>query len=418
VLTATFKILADTPSAPLQTIARAPRPRSRAEHRAAGARSKHDPHRDDPTVVSDAAFAQARDRMPLGYGMALTLILADRFAREQQDALRWKQFRLLALDGTLIDLPCQGRLADCFGVARGRRGGRSPQARLVMLQFPLARVPYRYALEPRRQAEKAMAGPLLEALQEGDLVLMDRGFWSYGLFCRIAGRSAHFAIREIAQARLRPVRTLGPEDTLVRYAPSDRKWPALGLPPAMDLRRIAYQVRGFRPGAVITNVTDPAVISRDEWVGMATGCAAGHALDPALYHRRWQIQTSFSELKVIQRIEALRGRMPESIRYELSGHLLLYLMVRWLMVEAAQASGQDPLRLSFTGALREVRVLVVALTTSSAAWARHVLLPRLLKRIAGHVVPHRPGRHYPRPNDTRVRDVGYGQKKQPSKLIG
>ena len=49
--------------------------------------------------------------------------------------------------------------------------------------------------------------------------------------------------------------------------------------------------------------------------------------------------------------------------------------------------------------------------------ARRVLLPRLLDRIAGHIVPERPGRHYPRPNDTKTRDIGYGQKKRPSKLV-
>jgi hypothetical protein len=43
--------------------------------------------------------------------------------------------------------------------------------------------------------------------------------------------------------------------------------------------------------------------------------------------------------------------------------------------------------------------------------------PTQLDRIAGHAVPERPGRHYPRPNDTTTRDIGDGRKKRPSKLI-
>lgn len=420
VLTTTFKILADAPHPPLATRgsgAPPPWPNNRAGRRAAKARSKHDPRRDDPKQVSEEAYVQARARMPLDFWIALILLLADRFARERDAALRWKQFRLLALDGTLVNLPRQPALAAHYGTAKGGRGGRVPQARLVMLQFPLARVPYRFALGPKGRAEKTMAGPLLKSLRKNDLLLMDRGFWSYGLFCRVVEQEAYFAIRQIAQAHLTHRCTLGPKDTLVRYAPKDPKWRKLGLPEALELRRVVYQVRGFRPSAVITNVTDPELISRAEWVGMTTTHEAGRVLDDSIYHRRWEIETSFSELKVVQKMKALRGRTPGSIDYEIASHVLLYLLVRWLMVEAALEHGEDPLRLSFTEALREIVLMVQTLMTASPSRVRKVLLPRLLGRIAGHHVPLRPGRHYPRPNDTKVKNNGHGNKRMPSRIV-
>jgi hypothetical protein len=419
VLTTTFKILADAPRSPLGQIASQspPGPSDRASRRAAKARSKHDPRQSDPTKVTEEAYVQARARMPLGFWIALVMILADRFAREHEAMIRWKHFRLLALDGTLINLPRWPALADYYGTAKGHRGGRVPQARLVMLQFPMTRVPYRFALGPKRQAEKTMTEPLLKELRKDDLLLMDRGFWSYGLFCQIAKQEAFFAIREIAQVHLECLRSLGPDDTLVRYAPTDKKWRKLGLPKDMELRRIAYQVRGFRPSAVITNVTDPQVISRLEWVGMTTVHEPGRVLDDSIYHRRWEIETSFSEIKVIQKMKKLRGRTPGSINYEIASHMLLYLLVRWLMVEAAVKQKQDPLRLSFTEALREIGAMRQTLMTASPRRVGEVLLPRLLERIAGHQVPLRPGRHYPRPNDTKVKDIGYGKKRLPSKMV-
>ncbi len=90
---------------------------------------------------------------------------------------------------------------------------------------------------------------------------------------------------------------------------------------------------------------------------MTTIDEAGRVLDQTIYHRRWQIETSFSELKVFQKMKALRGRTPGSIDYEIASHVLLYLLVRWLMVEAAVEHGQDPLRLSFTEALREIKLM-------------------------------------------------------------
>jgi hypothetical protein len=420
VLTITFKVLADAPQAspsPTGSDAKTPSPNNRVGRRAAKARSKHDPRKDDPTQVSEEAYVQARARMPLEFWVALVLILADHFARQHQAKLRWKRFRMIALDGTLVNLPRWKALAEHYGTAKGRRGGRVPQARLVMLQFPMARVPYRFALGPKRQSEKAMAGPLLKSLRKNDLLLMDRGFWSYGLFCGVVEQGAFFAIRQIAQAHLKCLRTLGPNDTLVRYAPTDPKWRKRGLPEAIELRRIVYQVRGFRPSAVVTNVIDPKAISYAEWVGLTTAHEAGRVLDETIYHRRWQIETSFSELKVFQQMKHLRGRTRGSIDYEIASHVLLYLLVRWLMVEAALEHGEDPLRLSFTEALREIDIIRQTMMTASPHRVGETLLPRLLERMAGHQVPLRPGRHYSRPNDTKVKDNGKGKKRMPSKMI-
>ena len=133
--------------------------------------------------------------------------------------------------------------------------------------------------------------------------------------------------------------------------------------------------------------------------------------------RPWEIETSFSELKVIQSMKGnLRSRTPEGIAFEIAGHALLYLLVRWMMVEAAVKHGCEPLRLSFTYALRELHDLSEKLITSSPSRVRRVLLPRLLARVASHWVPLRPGRHYPRPNDTKPKNTGKGRIRLPHKL--
>ncbi len=95
--------------------------------------------------------------MPLDFWIALTLLLADRFANERDDMIRWKCFRLIALDGTLVNLPRHKALANHFGTAKGGHGGRIPQARMVMLQFPLTSFPYRWAVGLETIAERTMA---------------------------------------------------------------------------------------------------------------------------------------------------------------------------------------------------------------------------------------------------------------------
>lgn len=378
--------------------------------------SKHNPHGRKPTTVSEEAFVQARQRLPMDYWLWLILLLANKFQTQHPDAVRWKGFRLLALDGTEIALPHWKTLAEAFGTSRNGRQRRRPQARMVMLAFPQCRLPWRYELTPRSCHEQTIALRLLEHVEPRDLVLMDRGFWSYGLFGQVQRRRAFFGIRLRRGVKLTTEKELGPDDRLVTWKKPKRSrkkcaWKDLpGLPESVTLRVISYRMPGFRPSAVVTNVLDPKVVSRADWVQMATDDGAGHVLQPGLYHRRWEIETLFCELKVRQGMaRSLRSRTAEGIAFEVAGHVLLYLLTRWLMFEAAEKHGVPPLRISFTQALREVNDIRHALLLADPQRVRRVLLPRLLQRIAQHLVPLRPGRHFPRPAD-RYKKGKYRQK--------
>ncbi len=422
VLTLVFKLLQDAPgwpSSPMGAACRACRRESARRQRSRRVRrSKHDPRGGDPGRLSEEAFVQARQRMPTIFWEALFVLLAQRFEETHAELLHFGSHRLLALDGTQINLPNFKGLRDYFGTAANGKGPRTVQARLVMLAFPLVRWPWKYALGPLSRGERTVAGDLLGGLRRDDLVLIDRGFWSYGLFWQIQRQQAFFAIRLIKGLRFKTLRRWSRNDRLVEWRPTARQWRAAGLPRSITLRVIDYQIPGFRPSAVVTSLTDPQAIPAEEWVRLATCNPAGRNLNPGLYHRRWEIETMFSELKVRQGMEgSLRSRTPEGLRYEVAGHVLLYLLVRWTMVEAAQASQQDALRLSFLCALRELLDMSQTLLTASPERASRVLVPRLLARIAEHQVPLRPGRHYPRPGDTKVRNKGKGKRCLPSKLV-
>jgi hypothetical protein len=419
ILFLTLKLLSDTEEFASTPLAREQKKGKRRKKLAK--RSKHDPRRADPTEVSEEAFVKARQRVPLEFWLTLLMILAGRFQSQHRQFVVWKGFRLLALDGTTIPLDSWGPLTEHFGASsngKGKGRRRTTQARMLLLQFPLARIPCAYELCPYKTSEKAAATRVLSRLQPRDLALLDRGFWSYGLFWQVQRQQAFFGIRLFKTAGLKHLRTLGPKDRLVQYAPTDRKWRKEGLPRSITLRRIDYQIPGFRPSAVVTNVLDPSVLSREDWVRLSTESEPGRRLDSGLYHRRWEIETSFSELKVVQGMRKgnLRSRTSEGIAFEIAGHVLFYLMVRWMMVEAAVKHGCEPLRLSFTHALRELHDLSEKLITASPSRVRRVLLPRLLARVASHLVPLRPGRHYPRPNDTKPKNAGNGRIRLPHKL--
>jgi hypothetical protein len=419
VLGLVLRLLRDAPDWEQHPLAQAQRQGQRQAR--SPTRKPHDPRGQDPTTVSEEAFVQARRKLPWNFWVHLLLGLTERFEHEHGPSTRWQQFRLLAIDGTCINLEGWSRLRQEFGTVSNGKGSRRrrTQARLVMVQWPLVRLPWRYELTSVHEGEKTVAGRLLSGLRANDLLLMDRGFWSYGLFWHIQRQQAFFAIRQVAQVQLKTVKKLGYRDRLVRYQPRDpkRKWRA--LPAALELRVIDYQIKGFRPSALVTSVLDPQRITRQQWIGLATVDEAGRVLEPpGLYHRRWEIETTFRELKVTQGLQGgLRSRSPEGIRYEVAGHVLLYLLLRWLMVEAAAQGGlEDPLRLSFAEALREVQTMNPYGVVYPPQHVAAVLLPRLLERIASHRVALRPGRHYPRPNDKKAKNKGHGRYQKASKL--
>ena len=124
------------------------------------------------------------------------------------------------------------------------------------------------------------------------------------------------------------------------------------------------------------------------------------------------METSYREIKCDQGLEGgLRSREPEGIRYEVAGHLLLYMLIRWRIVEAAKAAGiEDPLRVSFRGALNTLEGMMWVAWIMEEEAVDMVLLPRLLMRMVEKLVSVRPNRHYPRLRDGKPKKK---KKKRP-----
>ena len=108
---------------------------------------------------------------------------------------------------------------------------------MVMLQFPFTRMPYRYDLAPVSCGENTLAVRLCAHLCPRDLVLLDAGFWSYGLLWTIQNQQAFFALRLKSDVKLVTLRRLGNSERLVRWTPKDSRgnWRKAGLPKSIDL---------------------------------------------------------------------------------------------------------------------------------------------------------------------------------------
>lgn len=74
-----------------------------------------------------------------------------------------------------------------------------------------------------------------------------------------------------------------------------------------------------------------------------------------LYLRRWEVELNFDDLKTTMGMDQLRCKTPAIVKKELIMYFIAYNAVRWIINEAAIKHKVDPMRISFKGALQELR---------------------------------------------------------------
>ncbi len=189
---------------------------------------------------------------------------------------------------------------------------------------------------------------------------------------------------------------------MVRFCPTPvvrRKCP--GLPARLTARLIRYQMPGFRPSWLLTSLTDADAFPVDELVNP--------------YHRRWQIETIFREWKHGLNIQNLRSRTPNGILKEIHAHLLLSNLVRWVMTEATSDTPDLAVDLSFLTALTHVKNAIRSMLRAPPEQIV-AIYSLLLTDLRAAKIHKRPGRSYPRPNDGKTKNMGYGKRRLPARL--
>ena len=175
------------------------------------------------------------------------------------------------------------------------------------------------------------------------LVLADRGYCGFPLWRRASDTGADLLWRMKSNLRL-PV--------LERF--DDGSYRSVLRGSGMDRRRS----RGECPVRVVEYTLDG---ESDEVYRLATSLldpvAAPAAEVAALYHERWEVETTYDEVKthILGPGAVLRSKTPDLVLQEVHGVMLAHYAVRCLIHEAARKVDEDPDHLSFVHAVRVVR---------------------------------------------------------------
>jgi Insertion element 4 transposase N-terminal/Transposase DDE domain len=297
-------------------------------------------------VAGKSGISQARSRLGAEPVKKLYEAVVAPLAEKRTKGAWYGPWKLVSLDGSTLDVADTAENNQAFGRPGASRGSSAyPKIRFVGLLESGTHVLWAARMGKYAMGEIQLATAVVPALRKGMLCLADRFFPGYKLWQKAARTGADLLWRVRQNARLEVDKRLADGSYLSRiYSSTSHR---RNQRRAIVVRVMEYRLKDV-PGAekiyrLITTILDPKLAPAKELA--------------ALYHERWEIETTLDELKTHLRGAqiVLRSKTPELVRQEFYGLLMAHFAIRGLMHEAALQADEDPDRLSFVHAVHVVQ---------------------------------------------------------------
>lgn len=338
-------------------------------------------------IVSKSAVTQARQR--LGAEPLAQLFGQTAQAWCTQDSARhaWKGLSLWAMDGTTFRTPDSADNRASFGAQAYASGkvASYPQVRAVSVTAIPTHLVADIAFGQYGQNEMLYAKSLIERIVDHSITVFDRGFLSAEILLGLTmkGEQRHYLIPAKSNTKWE-VLSGSEDDCLVRMRVSQQaRAKAPHLPDHWTARAVRVVSSNGKQRILLTSLLDRRRFKAED----LTTC----------YRRRWEIETSYRELKQSMLGDALtlRSQQPAGIKQEIWGALIAYNLVRLEMAKAAIAAKVEPTDLSFLRALHILQnEMIWAVGMAPGKLPAHLL--RLRTQLQFAIVEKRRGRQCPR----------------------
>lgn len=251
-------------------------------------------------MACKSAFCQQRQKMKPEAVKAMNALFVKEFYTENDENVGlWRGYRLLAVDGSVIDLPACAGLKSYL--AKTGEGTLRPMARVSALYDPINKVFADVSLSATSVGERALALAHLKHCAPGkDLILYDRGYPSAAFIGEHLTAGVDFVMRA-------PVGFNGPcsrfiasgaPEAIAVFADGKHKWPV----------RLVRVELPSGPELLITSLMD-----MQEYP---------HGVFKPLYALRWGIETRYDVLKNTLVVENFSGRDEKTVLQDFYGSIM------------------------------------------------------------------------------------------------
>jgi hypothetical protein len=347
-------------------------------------------------VPGTSALAQSRRRLGVAPFRELFARLAGPLAAPGAGGGQEFGRLVVALDGTRLEVPATPANVAAFGPPPS--GGAFPQVRVVTAAGCGSHGLVDAVFGPTRRSEQELARKIARRgrLGAGMLVVADRNFGGYPVASALAAAGADVLIR-VKSTQWLPVLEVLPDGSYRSVLPEPasgrrhavarcRGRPRPGPPEGLPVRVIEFSLH-------VTAAGQPPRAERYRLITTLADPAAAPAADlAACYARRWEIETSYQEMKIstLGAGRALRSCHPAGIAQEIWALLCTCQLITAARASAGLAAGLAPVRISWTVTLRAWRRAITTMPGQPAAWQA------ITAEAASQPLPPRRHRSYPR----------------------
>ena len=353
-----------------------------------------------------SAFSQRRIKLDPSFFYCWNMVLwLNYYLHYGEKVKRWKEYRLIAADGSGICLVNNDSLNEYFG-GLPNQSGFSVQGKTFYCYDVLNQMILHPRLCPFRYGELNMAYDLVDHLEADMLMIYDRNFHSYKMVAlhQFQEREIKFIIRARETRKL-----------IREFIESKARSAEVMMPPTRDairgLRKSGYIVDKntlLRVRLIRVELKDNKVevLMTNLWE------EDGHATDEfkKLYSMRWGIETNIGFQKNIMQLESFSGLTPTSVLQDFHATVLVANLHSLLIKDAQQTISETtahrkyPMKVNNNRSFGKMKSVIVQLFLNSDP--KQILL-QLHDYFIRAPLPVRKGRTFKRERKNRHTNSKY-----------
>jgi hypothetical protein len=319
-----------------------------------------------------------------------------------KEAQLWRGFQIKAIDGSstrLLDTKAnQEKYPQPPGQAKGCGFPVMGFGGVINLSTGCVEA---LQTQPKNKHDLVAAHELIDVFWEGDLVLADRAYNSYGFVAQLLTKGVHSVMRlhpaRASKLDWRKGKKLGKNQRLVKWQKPKKRSECLdqqswdALPDEIEVRYIKVKAPDrngkLRSIYVATTLIDPVEYPETEiaW----------------LYQKRWDIEVKFRDIKTTLGYEQCRVNTPEMAEKTMKMVMLAYNLIKALQAESIYYSQKVLDRVSFKQTVDLVISFSARFLGTTREWAKRQIRDQLFELIDQAIIPARDRPNQPRLIKTR-----------------
>jgi hypothetical protein len=348
--------------------------------------------------ATQSAFSQARLKINPEAFVALNNDCIDHFY-SNYNIIKWKGYRLIAIDGSQVILPKTEQTINEFGQYTSNRMNKTiVLARTSKAYDVLNKMSIDAKLVSLEIGEHALANQHLKFCRKGDLILLDRGYPSYDLFKNILTSGSHFCAR-VAISNWNVAKKLvesGKKEIIAEIEPGRelkrryKKQSIVAQP--IKCRFICVELPCGEKEVLITSLLDSDKHK--------------HSIFKRLYHLRWDIEESYKKDKHRLQLENFSGKSIIAIYQDFYANILIGNITSILssgledQINRKTSKATYKYQINITTSLAKVKETITLLFTKDNIIR---ILDKLIELFLSNILPIRPNRSFERNKQGRKR---------------